>query len=420
MQRVERHIIKKDENIDELCFLSKNLYNTCNFILRQVYFGKFEKIQEYQDLIKSFKWKDQTFYKIDEYDLSKRLVKLKQKDYNLLPSQSAQQVIKILYKNWNAYFKSLKIYYKNKDKFSGKPKIPKYKDKTKGRNLVIFTDKKNFKSGFVQFPKKTKISPIKTKVKKVDQVRIIPQANCYVIEIIYTKEVQEHPELNPNSYLAIDPGLNNLATCVNNIGLQPFIINGRIVKSMNQYYNKKQAELQSFVGSKGTSKRLKSLTLKRNNKIQDYFHKSSRFIINYCLKNKIKTIVIGKNKGWKDGINLGSKTNQNFVSIPFCKLIQQLKYKGEEVQIEVLEQEESYTSKCSFLDQEELRHQENYLGKRIHRGQFRSSSGKLLNSDVNGAYNIMRKVIPTIFNDQGIEGLVLNPVIVKDYKQEKF
>jgi putative transposase len=415
VQRVERHIIVNNKQIDNLCFLSKNLYNYCNYILRQVYLNRFDNIPEFKDLIKEFKIKDKTYCKIDEYNLSSRLVKMNQPDFRAICTN--QQVIKTLYKNWSSFSKSIKAYNSDKSKFLGKPKIPKYKDKVKGRNIIIFTSSKcRLKNNRIYFPKRANLEPIKTKVTNIKQVRIVPQATCYVIEVVYEKEVKKH-DLNSNLYLGIDLGLNNLATCVNNVGLIPFIINGKIVKSINQYYNKRKAELQSFIGDRGTSKRIKRLTLKRNCKIEDYFHKTSRIIIDYCLEHKIKTIIVGKNDSWKDEYNKGKVNNQNFVCIPHNKLIEQLKYKAEEVGMQVIETEESYTSKCSFLDLELLEHHNEYLGKRVHRGLFVSKEGKKLNCDVQGGYNMIRKVVPEIFNNQGIEGLELNPIIVNsNYK----
>ena len=251
------------------------------------------------------------------------------------------------------------------------------------------------------------MNPLKTKVSNICQVRITPQATCYIIEVVYEKTIKEgENDLNLNAYLAIDLGINNLATCTNNVGLRPFIVNGRIIKSFNQYYNKEKSKLQSFVGDK-SSRRIEELTLKRNNKVADYMHKTSRIIINYCLKHKIKTIIVGKNKNWKQEINIGKKNNQNFTTIPFNKLIEQLMYKGEEVEIIVIIQEESYTSKCSALDFEEIKKKEVYLGKRTNRGMFITSSNKRINADVNGSLNIMRKVIGNDFLSN--RGLVLSP-----------
>ena len=387
--RVERHIIIKSKEIDKICFLSKNLYNLANYYIRQEFINnrKWIRYKELNSLLKGTS------------------------DYKLLPIQTSQQVLRLLDKNWISFFKSIKDYSKHPDKYKGRPKLPKYKHKTKGRNIVTFTDQQcKLKDGYIHFPKRSEILPLKTKVNNLKGVRIIPQATCFVIEVIYENPVEIH-ELKENTYLSIDLGINNLVTCVNNIGLQPFIINGRIVKSMNQYYNKFKAVYQSYIGDKGNSNRINRLTLKRNNKIQDYLHKTSRFIVNYCLKYGISTIIIGKNKEWKQEINIGKTNNQNFVSIPFDTLIRQITYKAEEVGIAIITNEESYTSKCSFLDLESVEKQVTYLGKRIKRGLFKSSKGILINADVNGAYNILRKAVSNVFNKiDEIEGVGLHPV----------
>lgn len=372
MQRVERHIIIKSQIIDDLCFKSKNLYNLANYHIRQ-------------EFINNGKWL--RYGNID---------KLLQKTdaYKALPAATSQQILRLLDKNWQSFFRAIKDYGKHPEKYLGRPSLPKYKHKVDGRNVVVFTNQQaRLKDGEIHFPKATGLPPLKTKVDNICQVRIVPNATCYVIEVIYKKEV-ENVLLDDRAYLGIDIGINNFTTCINNIGLNPFIVNGKIIKSINQFYNKKKAQLQSFIGNEGTSRRINHLTHRRNNKINDYLHKTSRIIINYCIKHGIKTIVVGKNKNWKQEINIGMRNNQNFVSIPFATLINQLKYKGEEVGIIVRETEESYTSKCSFLDSEPMCKSEEYLGRRVKRGLFRSSLGKLINADVNGAYNILVFILP--------------------------
>jgi len=337
LSRVERHIIVKSEILEELTYKSKNLYNYANYLIRQHFF--------------------ETGKLLREFELTTQLAKDNQVDYRDMPTaQSAQQTIKLLFKNWKSFFKAIKDYKKNPSKYKGRPKLPKYKDK-KGHNIVVFTNQnckiKTIKGeNYVYFPKKTGLEPIKTKIEgNLKQVRIIPQATCFIVEIVYEKEFKNVIEAN-DRVLSIDLGLNNLVTTFNNIGEKPFIVKGKISKSINQYYNKKKAKLMSFIGDKGTSNRIKKLTLKRNNKINDYLHKTSRTIIDYCLLNDISKIVIGNNKDWKQNINMGKKNNQNFVSIPFEKLISQIEYKAEEVRIKVITTEESYTSKCSYLNNE--------------------------------------------------------------------
>lgn len=373
MQRVERHIRINDKQLDDLCFKSKNLYNYCNYLIRQEFI--------------------ETHKMLSEYKLTGQLSKEKQFDYKLLPAQTAQQVIKVLFKNWKSFFRSCKEYKKNPSKYKAPPKMPYYKHKEKGRNVFIFTNQQvKLKDEYIYFPKMVNLPPLKTKVDNVCQVRIVPQYSCFIIEVVYKKEVITH-ELNNELHLSIDIGVNNAATCVNDAGLRPFIINGRPLKSMNQYFNKKKAKLMSFVGDKGTSRHIQQLTFKRNQKVADYLHKTSRIIINYCIENKIGHIIIGHNKDWKQEVNIGKRNNQNFVSIPMNNLIQMISYKGEENGIKVSENEESYTSKIDHLALEAMEHQEVYLGKRIKRGLFQSSTGVLLNADVNGGIGIMRKAV---------------------------
>ena len=393
--------------MDRICFLSKNLYNYVNFILRQVYTKNFDSIIEYKHLIKSFKIKDKEYFKIDEYDLVKELAKNNQVDYRSLSSQASQKVVSQVYQDWKIFYKLIKI----QSKLNGVPKIPKYKDKG-GKNVVIFTTNIcRIKNGYIYFYEKFNLNPLKTNVQKeqLNQVRIIPQSSCYIVEVVYTKEKQEL-DLNENLYLSIDLGINNLATCVNNADCKSFIINGKMVKSINQYFNKKLAELSSLSKNKST-KRLRRLSLKRSNKIHDYFHKSSRYIINYCIENKIKNIIIGYNKQWKQECNLGKVNNQKFVNIPYLKLINQLIYKGEEIGINIILNEEFYTSKCDSLVLEEIKFHENYLGERTKRGLFQSSVGKIINADVNAAINIMRKVVDDSLVKEIINrGLAFNPI----------
>ena len=381
MKFVERHIIKKSnkkwKSLDDICYLSKNLYNSALYYIRnhKKETGKFIR---YNELDKIFRINTQS-------------------DYVILPNNTSQQILMLIDKNLTSYFKLLSIWKKDKKSLSGCPKFPNYKDKINGRNVVIFTTNqvKLKKDGYIYFPKKSMISPLKTNVESLKQVRIVPQSSCYVIEIVYEK--QEKETINNDNYLSIDLGLNNLMTCYDTKNNKSLIINGRPVKSINQYYNKKKTTIQSQLiknHNKYTSNRLNNLTLKRNNKITDYLHKSTRFIVNYCISNNVSNIVVGYNKEWKQEINIGKKNNQNFVNIPYKKLIYMLEYKCKLAGINFIQNEESYTSKCSALDFESLNKHENYLGKRVKRGLFVSSNGIKINADLNGAVNILRKVVP--------------------------
>ncbi len=391
MQLVERHIRVGDKAVEEICFRTARLYNFCNFHKRKVCFGQIEKF--------------------GEYELSKLLGEYDQEDYRALPIQTSQQTIKLLFKNWKAYFASVKAYNKNPSAFTGRPRIPKYLDK-KGYAIAIFTNQQvTLKDGYIYFPKQTGIAPLKTKVNNVAQVRITPQATCFIIEVVYEHKMQINNEIKKENFLSLDLGLNNLVTSINNVGLAPFIINGRGLKSVNQMYNKAKSKLMSYVGNRGTSNRIKQTTLYRNNFIENQMHQISRFIVDYCIENKIGSIAVGLNKGWKDEINIGNKNNQKFVSIPHSKLIKKIEYKAALVGIEVTVTEESYTSKIDHLAFEEMCKQENYLGKRVKRGLFQSSIGKLINADVNGAIGIARKVFGDSVIKQIIDsGLAFNPI----------
>jgi len=391
MKLTEQIQLKSTPELSRLCHLSKNLYNEALFQYRQFFF----KLQEF----------------INYYDLQ---IILKDKEcYKQLPAQTSQQIIDLAMRNWKSYWAASKEYKRNPSKFLGRPKMPKYKEKD-GESIVIFTNQNTrIKDGYIHFPEKCNLKPIKTRIEKYQQIRIIPMKNYYKMEIIYNIQKVDLG-LNRNNCLGIDLGLKNLITAVNNNGLKPFVVKGGITKSLNQFYNKTNTFLQSNKDKQKyefqTKNQLKLLR-KRNNSIHDQFHKISRHIVNYCVKNDIGTIVIGYNQEWKQNINIGKKNNQNFVQIPFDKLIHQIRYKSEIVGINVILNEESYTSKCSFLDNETVEKHEIYCGKRIKRGLFRSSNGRIINSDVNGAYNILKKAIPNSF-ENGIEALVLEPYSV--------
>lgn len=372
IQLVERHqIVSKD--IDILCFLSKNLYNRANYCLRQSFIAT-KKLP-------------------NEFELTGKLARRFNVDYKALPAQTSQQIIKLLYKNWKSFFASIKEYRKSPSKFLGRPKLPKYKDKLNGRNIIVFTNQQcKLKDNLIYFPKQSNLKPLKTRVENLQQVRIVPNTTGYIIEVVYNQTINT-VLTKPNSYLGIDLGLNNFATLFNNTDYSSFIVNGKPLKSINQYYNKELARLKSYLGNKSSHK-IRKLTLKRNNKIIDYIHKSSKLIVEYAIKYQIETIVIGNNKDWKQEINLGKKNNQNFVQLPFATLISQIQYKALLNGIKVEVTEESYTSKTDHLALEPMKHieKENRLGKRIKRGLFKSSTNKLINCDVNGAIGMIIKV----------------------------
>lgn len=375
MQLVEQHIIKKSDDrykiLDEICFKSKNLYNAALYEIRQHFFNT-----------KQF---------LNWFSVDKLFKENRQNDYYSLPCKVSQQTLKLLNQNFKSFFSLLK-----KKNYIKKKSIPKYLDKSKGRFVAVYTSqaisKKELRNGIIHLSG-TDVK-IKTNVNGDDiaQVRVVPKNSYYKVEVIYDVEEVEELEDNEN-YCAIDLGVNNLATVSFNES-KPFIINGKPLKSINQFYNKRKAELQSKLsGNRKTSNKINSITRKRNNKIKNYLHKASRCIVNHLVSNDVNTLIIGKNDNWKQETNIGKKNNQNFVSIPHSQFIDMLSYKCKLVGIAVMMTEESYTSKCSFIDNEEMKHQEDYKGKRVKRGLFRTNKGKLINADLNGSLNIMRKVI---------------------------
>lgn len=393
--RVERHIQIKSAVCENWCHKAGLLYNYCNFQLRQSFFA--------------------TIKLPGKYALIQQLAAEKQPDYRALPAQTAQQTMLKLFKNWKAFFAACKAYKANPENFLGKPKPPHYK-RDKKQSVVVFTNQQcRILDGFVHFPKRVAFPPLKTAVlpESLCEVRITPQATCHIIEVVYERDVPEN-RLPPERVLAIDIGLGNLATCVSNVGCLPFILNGKPLKAVNHWYHKEKARLQSFIGAQGTSNRINRLTFHRNQRVQDYLHKTSRVIVNYCVAHRIGQIIIGKNPHWKQGIGLGKRTNQQFVSVPFATLIQMIAYKADEVGIVVVCHEEAYTSKCDHLAFEPMEHREHYLGKRIKRGLFQSSTGRLLNADCNGAIGIGPKVMGNAFIRTLLHsGVVFTPVRIQ-------
>ncbi|MCC3527718.1 MAG: transposase [Microcoleus sp. PH2017_22_RUC_O_B] len=410
MQLAERHIIKSTEHrfaqIDELAFKSKNLYNAANYAIRQSFVYGWSYIN---------------------YNEMNRLMKSHQA-YKALPAKVSQQILMILDKNWKSFFEAVKAYKTDPSKFTGRPKLPKYKDKVKGRNILVYTiqaiSSTQLKKGIIKLSG-TEIL-IKTKVNpdRICQVRLVPKCDSYVIEVIYNE--QESTASDDNFVASIDLGLDNLVALTSNQpGFTPLLINGRPLKSINQFYNKRSSQLQSKLKrGRKTSPRIQRLTRCRNQKVDNYLHHASRLIINLLLTKQIGTLVIGKNAQWKTEIDLGSQTNQNFVSIPHSRLIEMLEYKARLAGINVILQEESYTSRSSFLGLDPIpvygktEKEPVFTGGRIKRGLYKTSVGQLINSDVNAAYNILRKAIPNAFSN-GIGSCVLGPRRVNPLKVKR-
>jgi putative transposase len=248
----------------------------------------------------------------------------------------------------------------------------------------------------------------------VKQVRVVSRKGHYVVEIVYEQPVKSNPALDYRLIAGTDLGVSNLATTASNkVGFVPFIVNGRPLKALNQFYNKLKAGMQSLLAEgRHSSRRIIELSNKRNRRVKDYLHKASRYIVDRLVAEGIGTLVIGYNQGWKQAVEIGRANNQTFVNIPHAQFVQMLSYKARLAGIHVILQEESYTSKCSFLDLEPVAKQVKYAGRRITRGLFRSAGGRLINADLNGAYNIIRKAIPNAFDADEIAGVAVHPVRV--------
>lgn len=364
-----------------LCRYSKDMYNIGLYSVRQYYFEN-KKYLNY----------NKNYHLLKEHET-----------YKLLGAKTSQNVLKEVDQNFNSFFELLKL--KNNGQYDKDVHIPKYLDKSGFHEILI--DKFTISKGKIKIYMSKEFEQLYGKIyvkvpnnlldKEIVTVRLVPIHNCQYFEVHYTYKVDcNEIKLDKSKCLAIDFGLNNLCTCSENNG-KSFIIDGRYLKSINQYTNKQNAYLKSILDKAGllSSKRINSLWYKRNNQIEDYLNKSANFIINYCLKNNIGTLIIGFNEEMKQNINIGKINNQNFVNIPVARLKNKLVNKCEYYKIDYIIQEESFTSKASFLDNDIIPNLSNgkyeFSGKRIKRGLYQSANGTLINADVNAALNIIRK-----------------------------
>ncbi|MFX1465088.1 MAG: RNA-guided endonuclease InsQ/TnpB family protein [Promethearchaeota archaeon] len=393
MTRVTRteHIwLTPTNSLSHMCHLSKNLYNEANYAIKQSLKAQGTWIR-YTQLYHQLKLST---------------------NYQQLPAQTGQQILRLLDSAWNSFFKAIKEWKRHPEKFKKKPRPPKYKKKN-GEHLLVFTNQQcRIKNNVLLFPKKLNFAcDITTRLADTTdlrEVRILPKGVGYACEIVYQKVIA--PKAPDKRRIAgIDLGVSNIITMVNNIGKKPIVVkdDGRGIKSINQFYQKEKARLQSIYDRQeiqdGT--KMKKLRVTYDRKSKDYLHKLSRSLINWCVQHRIGKLVIGYNPEWKQQVDLGKWNNQTFVLIPYMKLINMIQYKTEEQGIAVELVEESHTSKCSFLDNETIEHHEQYLGKRVRRGLFRSAQGLLINADVNGACNIVRKSEPNAFTQLKADGV---------------
>ena len=371
----ERHLIFKGhdyyDECDKLTFLAKNLYNATLYYQRNSYFNK------------SFE---------NYYVVNKIFTHNNQLDYRALPAKVSKQVQMLVDKAFKSYFALVK---KKRDNSCDKRvSLPSYLSKTKGRCTAPYPkDSLSLKhDGFIKLSKTNIVIKTKVPKDKIQAVRIVPKGNHFVLEVLYKPLIDKSISNKIERVAFVDPGLNNLMTVTSN-RFNPLMYSGRDLKSINRLANKTIANLKSKLSERGlfTSPLLQSVYSKRNRRILDKLHKISSNLMSHLVSHNVDTLIFGHNKGQKQDIQLGKKTNQNFVQIPMNQLISMLQYKCQLKGIRFIVTEESHTSKCSFLDLEEIKHHESYLGKRVKRGLFRTSKNCYINSDVNGSLNIGRK-----------------------------
>ena len=407
MRLVERHLVRATDPrfaaIDAAAFASKNLYNQANYQIRQAYItdGRYLPSAEVFHLVKGMDC------------------------YKALPAKVANSILILLHKNWVSFFEALESYKADPSRFTGRPKLPKYKDKEKGRTILLYDTqalgKRAFKKTGKLLPSGLPIE-IETCIPEwwqIAQVRIVPRSNEYMIEVVY-EQPEEQADVDRKLVAALDVGVNVLAALTSNKpGLAPRLVSGKPIKSINHYYNKQRAAQQSHLSheKRFTSRHLNRITTKRNRRVDSYLHTASRRIIDLLVEEGIGVLVIGKNLLWKQEVNLGSKNNQTFVQLPHARFIEQLTYKAKLVGIEVIIQEESYTSKASFLDADPLPTYQadrwetiTFSGRRIARSWYRASDGTTIHADINGSLNILRKSNSDLLQlGRGVEGAAVRP-----------
>ncbi len=409
MTRVEQHVIEQSHPqfraLDEMALASKNLWNLANYQVRQSFI--FE--HTYLDNTAIF-----------------HLIK-HTGAYQALPAKVANQVLVQVHEAWKAFFEAMEVYRAHPERFRGRPGLPKYLHKTRGRNLLVFelgcVWKAELRVREIAVSQLGRIVETKQQPQSVRQVRIVPKSDHYVVEVVYQSVGKCVEGLEPDLFVALDPGVSVLAALTSNKpGFVPRLVSGTSVKAVNQLYNKqrehRQKQLAKGKAPQFSSHRLDRITTKRNRRVMHYLHTASRRIVELLVAEGIGTLVLGKNPFWKTQVELGKKHNQEFVQIPHAKFLDLLAYKAEAVGIQVMITEESYTSQASFLDLDVLpsydpmqgvdqEDKPQFSGRRDGRW-YRVKGRAPIHSDVNGSYNIGRKVFPTAFGP-GIEATAVRP-----------
>lgn len=390
-----------------MCQYSNNLYNVALYNIRQYFFHE-KKFLRYEE----------------NYHICKE-----NENYRLLQAGVSQQILKVIDRSFKSFFSLIRKAESGEYCFKD-INIPHYREKGGLFNLILSTNAINIKDGFLIIPMSREFSKIHDKKKiripfpsrlegkTVKEVCICPNRQGTYFKIQYCYEQEKEPaDVDTKKVLAIDIGLDNLASCITNTGTS-FIIDGRKLKSINQYWNKRKARLQSIAAKHGlkTTKQIARLTRKRNDRARDHIRKTARYIINYCIDQKIRTVVCGYNKDFKRSMNLGKITNQQFTQICFSGLRESLANLCKRYGILYIEQEESYTSKASCLGLDDIPVYDpeqpyvgTFSGKRIKRGLYRFSDGRIANADINGAANILRKSKQNFNFEELCRGLLASP-----------
>ena len=409
---VIRGLSKEEYSIlRETCQYSNNLYNVALYNIRQYYF------------------QDKKFLKYEEnYHVCKE-----NENYGLLQAGVSQQTLKVADRSFKSFFNLIKKAKSGEYRFKD-IKMPRYREKGGMFNLILSTNAINIKNGFLTVPMSRKFSklhggrqvripfPERLENKTIKEVRICPiyHGRYFKIQYCYLQE-EEPQDVSVDNVLAIDIGLENLAACVTNTGTA-FIMDGRKLKSINQYWNKQKAYYQGIADKQRQKKthRLNSLARKRNNRTQDYIRKVARYIINYCIEHHIGTVVCGYNGDFKRSMNLGKITNQQFTQISFGSLRETLEGLCGRYGMRYIGQEESYTSKASCLDLDDIPvynpgqpYTGAFSGKRVHRGLYQFADGRIANADVNGAANILRKSKQNFDFEELCKGLLGSPLRIR-------
>lgn len=458
MYRAVRAYIKRGHRLFGYCIektlASARLYSRANFIVRQ-YATAMDSFEQYKPMYSN---------QIDVYSMVKRITAgtkyepsgkwityntldhllktTNDEAYYGLPAQSNQQTLRILMRDYKSFFESLKKYKAHPEIYTGRPKLPGYCKAGEYKTAVLTNQICRLEDGHqVKFPgTKTRLNLGKGTSGTLKEVRIVPEGDVFVIEVVLSyadegitipqkakeyndallDELVGYTDLSATRIVAIDPGVDNLCALTNNFGEQPLLIKGTVLKSANRYYNKRLAALKSMAelcNNRRTTNRIQRLTRKRNAIVSDTLHKVSRYIADYCKEHSVDIVVFGHNHGQKQRINIGTSNNQNFVQLPFEKLIRKLRYKLAAAGIRLAVTEESYTSKADYLAMDAIPvYREGadtkytFSGKRIARGLYRHYDGSISNSDINGSANTMRKVFPKV--TQWDRGVVNTPCAV--------